>query len=259
MRLTTSSRRSAVGSGIEVMSDNMRFRAAKAKLAWAEAQMQIVEREIAELLEENEQSIINQMRPNESGIAPLVFDRVDVPDVLAVHIGRIVGSLKSALDNLAVEAVLEIDPKADTRCVVFPFSGNPERAGCDKWFAGKVGPMKDAHRGIIVDAQTYQGGNPILLAMKELRDADEHLAIRIGSTMKRVGTITMSSRLRTEIVTKADGSFEIRPVHTRDEPKRGAVIKIEFSEPLSAGRDVASRTREMISETAKIIAAFDDV
>lgn len=218
--------------------------------------MDIVSRKISEFIEENENRVVAEMDPNEPGMVLVTYNEAAIPDMLTVHIGRIVGCLKSALDNVAVEAALEVNPEANTSRIVFPFSGNKERDGCDKWFAGKVGPMKDAHRRIIVEARPYIGGNHALLALKELRDADEHLSIQLAIA-RRQSCVSLPSMTLEYSAPKPDGSIEVTSTYSGDQPEFETTMHVGFSEPLSQGKEVVAWLRDMIAATRDIICKFD--
>ncbi|MBP0614362.1 hypothetical protein [Jiella mangrovi] len=241
---------------VSFVTEKIRFRLPKAKISWAEAQLEFVSREVDAFIEENVNRVTTEVDPNHPGMLSVVSYESTIPNNLTVHIGRIVGCMKSALDNVAVEAALEVDPQANTRRIVFPFSGNQETNGCDKWFAGKVGPMKDVHRRIIVEARPYTGGNQALVALQELRNADEHLGIRLSITKRQFMVSFPSVSIRYS-APKPDGSIDIIPTYSDEKPDFKTDMRIEFSEPLFRGKEITSWLRDMLATTSEIVSKFD--
>lgn len=233
------------------------FRSSRAKLEWARRQYDVLAREISEILEKHNDKPGIHVDLTTGQTVVEGQKRANVPDILVVHIGRVVGALRSALDNLVVEATLMASPEANTRKVVFPISGNQEKPGTDKWMGEKVSGLSEEHRRIIVDLQPYKGGHPYLLTLHQLRNQDEHLQIVVTAVTS--SNVFMTKTVQTPSVRKgANGKYEFY-IETTNYPTQHEVrTVVEFDEIVGIlDRDVLKIIGKFLSAVGQIIAKFE--
>lgn len=184
---------------------------------------------------------------------------IPLEDLLSVYIGRIIGAIRSSLDNLIVETVKRSDPAADEEDLSFPIHRKEQPAGSDAWMAKFIGSLAPAYRAILIDTKPYKGGNDTLQALRELRNQDEHRSLNIIPISRSAVFHTFSTR-RHFPVPGPDGQ-SITVLHqTEALPKFETAVSINFGEGTSAqGRDVVATIGAFIDEADRIINRFDSI
>lgn len=233
------------------------FRSSRAKLEWARRQYDILAREIAEIIEQHNDKPGIHVNLTTGETVVEGQKRAEIPDLTVVHIGRIIGALRSALDNLIVEATLMASPKADTRKVVFPISGNQEQPGTDKWMGEKVSGLSEKHRRIVVDLKPYNGGNPDLFTLHQLRNQDEHLQI-VVTAITSANVFTTKTVSAPAVRKSANGEDEFYIETTHYPTQHEVRTAVEFEQIVSLlDRDVLKTVGRFLTTVGKIIAAFE--
>lgn len=241
------------------MSGPIHYRSSRAKLAWARAQMDILALEIADIVEQHRDVPMFDMDAQPGRILFIGPQSFELPDVLSAHAGRVIGAVRSALDNLVVQTVETADAEADTRFIVFPISGNPEKPGSDEWMTQKLGPLPATYRKALADFQPYRGGNDDLFALHELRKQDEHIAINMVA-LKRKGQMTMSRTTSVEIVKGPDGKERVERRVTDLGNQFETLVSVEFGEGTTAeGREVVPTISAFIALGEAIVERFESL
>lgn len=253
IRLSTSSSSLLVS----VMREIGSFRSSRAKLEWARRQYDVLAREISEILEKHNDKPGIHVDLTTGQTVVEGQTRAEVPDLLVVQIGRIIGALRSSLDNLVVEATLMASPEANTRKVVFPISSNQEMPGTDKWMGEKVSGLSEEHRRIIVDLKPYKGGHPYLLVLHQLRNQDEHLQVVVTAVTS--ANVFTTKTVHTPMIRKgANGENELH-IETTNYPAQHEVrTVVEFDEIVGIlDRDVLKTIGNFLFTVGQIIAKFE--
>ena len=241
------------------MANSLTYRSSRAKLEWARTQLDIVGREVADIIEQQRKVSMFHVEPETGHLRIDGQQRFELPDLLSAHIGRVIGAVRSALDNLVVETVEAADSSVKTRDITFPISGHPEKPGCEKWMAQKIGPLPSGFRRVLVELKPYKGGNERLMSLHELRNQDEHLSINIAF-LNRAAKMKMSGHYMPMMIKGPDGKPRVAVASMRAPTQFNTAVTVEFGEGTTAkGKEVVPLVGSFISLGSEIVAKFEAV
>ena len=232
---------------------------AVAKLQWSRIQIDTLARQISEIVKEQRE--ISMFEWNAAGLPIVAKGRELIPvnNLLSVDVGRIIGAVRSSLDNLIVETVKLSDPTADETKLSFPISKKTEIEGSDAWMAGRIGSLAPPYRKIVIDTRPYKGGNDTLCALQELRNQDEHRSLNIIPITRHA--VIHGESIRQFIPVPGPDGRPMPVLYQRQGlQKFETKVSINFGEGTSAnGRDVVIAIREFVDEADRIIKMFDSI
>jgi hypothetical protein len=142
---------------------------ARAKLKWADSQINILDGQIRDFIEKNVETI--PPYPNFTHGQILRNDRV-IPDEIKASTGMIVQAQRDSLDHLA--HALAVNNKAvKLTAVEFPICDTQARFA-DKGTRRKIAELSAVDQAAIIALKPYKGGNNVLYALHWLSNKSKH-------------------------------------------------------------------------------------
>lgn len=146
--------------------------AARAKLDWAERQINVLDAEIRAFLKEQPYAITVDSE-TEPGIRYYIMDQTGpIPDIISAGIGAVIAPQRDCLDLLATALAKQANAKRP-RDVYFPICKS-EAAFRDEVAGKKIRELSLIDRAVIESLKPYQGGNDLLYALHALNIKSKH-------------------------------------------------------------------------------------
>lgn len=226
-----------------------------AKVLWADRQTKRLNEELAPLVATFAEKPMVKPDPAMPGMFQILPDEDEpLPDLLLVDVGRIIGAVRSALDNLVAITVQAIDPSKLTRQTSFPISRRAEDPGDTAWMGARIAGLPKSCTAILQNLHPYATGNDLLQAMNELRVQDEHYQINV-SMARRSAHIEFAPIMR-NIVADPDAPKHFVVVGGQAQSYTGVTFRFG-SGTIAAGWPIIPTLMNLIHLAHETTANFD--
>ncbi|MFM9863821.1 MAG: hypothetical protein ACKVRO_09450 [Micropepsaceae bacterium] len=165
-------------------SDDLRD--ARAKLAWANREIEFLAHDLAAFFERKPYAIVGERQPD--GRKHLIFNVTEeVPGIIQASVGSVLYAQRSSLDILA-NCLANRNGHQDSRDTYFPIAKTATAVATDKDFRKKIRKLADSDKAKIIGLKPYQGGNDRLYALHHLNLMDKHRRLlEISGTINQFG------------------------------------------------------------------------
>jgi hypothetical protein len=154
------------------MTTKPNLSAARAKLDWADRQINVLDAEIRGFLEEKPYAISIDSE-TEPGIRYYIMDQTGpIPDIISAGIGAVIAPQRESLDLLAT-ALAKNNGATKPNDVYFPVCKS-ETIFREAITSKKIRELSSLDRAIIENLKPYQGGNDLLYALHSLNTKSKH-------------------------------------------------------------------------------------
>lgn len=260
IRLITSSRRSAVGSDLD-MDDP--FDSPRLMIEGAKEHIACLKEGIEAFLSQDNWTGFVQVDPETGDHICAVQFKTDLPRRLPLEVYRITGPLRSALDQAAYASAVLTSGRDDPSRTKFIFGDTPEDLANEI----KAGRCKDMHKDVIalmLAFEPHEAGNRPLWALNKMRNRSDHrvlspcsatsggLEILSGSL---VGSATLMSEWKATrrqlafLRVRAGAKFNMRVV-----PTLNVMLNPIFRFPSRPAADVLD---DLAGEVERIVMAME--
>lgn len=120
----------------------------------------------------NPYTLIDDYNPDTGLIDCKIRVTQEIPDYLAIDAFEIVNALRSCLDHAVYDAVIIMTGNASPKYTKFPFGKTKEDVERD--LQRKNSQIPDCFGKFLIDFQPYEGGNPVLADLNEVRNGKIH-------------------------------------------------------------------------------------
>jgi len=146
--------------------------APRAKLAWANDQINVLHAKIIIFGERKPYRVIHESNPDGAGYLVKLQTLEPVPDDIVIHIGAVLAAQRDSLDFLAT-ALAERNGAKEPRDVHFPIAGS-KQSFRERGTQKKIAKLAVEDRAIIEALKPYKGGNDMLYALNWLCQKGKH-------------------------------------------------------------------------------------
>jgi hypothetical protein len=239
----------------------------RAKLNWANNQIEILKSDIRKYGEREPYKIVT--KPNTGGKGVLCYLEVvePIPDLISAHVGAILEGQRGCLDFL-VTALAEKNGAIEPRDCYFPIA-DCEQAFLEGRTQKKIKRLAPEDRKVIHALKPYKGGNDLLYALNWLNNKGKHRKLIPVAKQARMVEISGHALIQQRAEWSPDdvnAGAPVAAIHAiGPSPGVDPEIKLKLAVDIGFGkvtdatpaRPVVPALREFSSLAASIIDRFD--